>query len=126
MSEKIVINGKEYTRVEDMPPDVRALYDQALTTLEGRGSPNAAVKITTHVKLTINGKTYDSPEAMPPEVRRIYDAVQAGAGSKSFVNVMRVMANPERRERALTVLRQAALVVALLLAALLWWLLGRR
>ena len=31
--QKIVVNGKEYASVEDMPPDVRRTFETAMSTL---------------------------------------------------------------------------------------------
>jgi len=33
VTKKIVVGGKEYTSVEEMPPDVRALYEKAMSLL---------------------------------------------------------------------------------------------
>ena len=46
VTRKIVVNGKEYHSVEELPPDVRALYDQAMAS---------ANKKVTVKKVTING-----------------------------------------------------------------------
>jgi hypothetical protein len=43
---KINVNGKEYASVDELPPDVRALYDSAMA------SPNKKVTVK---KITING-----------------------------------------------------------------------
>lgn len=43
---KIEVNGKEYGSVDELPPDVRALYDSAMA------SPNKNVTVK---KVTING-----------------------------------------------------------------------
>jgi len=46
---KIVINGKEYHSVDELPPDVRALYDKAMA------SPNKHVTVK---RVTVNGVDY--------------------------------------------------------------------
>jgi len=43
---RIKVNGKEYNSVDDLPPDVRALYDRAMA------SPGKKVSVK---KITING-----------------------------------------------------------------------
>src|SRR5215207_5326685 len=41
---RITVNGKEYTRVEDMPPDVRRQYEQVMSQMQldadGNGIPD--------------------------------------------------------------------------------------
>lgn len=41
-SSKIVINGQEYASVDQMPTDVRRLYDGVVATLEGDHTPGAS------------------------------------------------------------------------------------
>lgn len=43
---KITVNGKEYSSVDELPPDIRALYDQAMAS--------SGKKVTVR-KITING-----------------------------------------------------------------------
>jgi TRAP-type mannitol/chloroaromatic compound transport system substrate-binding protein len=46
VTRKIVVNGKEYRSVDELPPDVRALYDQAMASAD---------KKVTVKRITING-----------------------------------------------------------------------
>ncbi len=64
---RIKINGKEYASPEEMPPEARRLYDQALA--KGGTSTPANLKS----KITFNGKSYNSPDEMPETTRRIYE-----------------------------------------------------
>jgi hypothetical protein len=65
---RIVINGKEYRDLDEVPAALRGAYEQAIAS-RAHGS---------HVgRITFNGRTYDTPEAMPPEVRALYDAAMA-------------------------------------------------
>lgn len=101
----IVVNGKTYNSVEDMPPDVRQKYEQAIGSLadtngnqipdvfenmnllidkEGNGVSDAFKNIvTTHttvnsrIKIVIEGKEYNKVEELPPEVRAKYEAAIA-------------------------------------------------
>ena len=43
---RIKVNGKEYNSVDELPPDVRALYDRAMASPGKKGSAK---------KITING-----------------------------------------------------------------------
>ncbi len=71
---RIKINGKEYSSVEEMPPDVRALYEKAMA---GRQSSSSSPQVSSHTKITFNGQTFNSVEEMPEEIRRIYESVMA-------------------------------------------------
>jgi len=64
---KIRFNGQEYTGVEAMPPEVRQVYEQALSK----------ARVHTSTKVVFNGQTYDSPDEMPAEVRSQYEQVIA-------------------------------------------------
>ena len=73
---KIRFNGKEYSRVEDMPPEVRQTYERALAQMQASG-----VNVKTKAKLVFNGHEYDSVEAMPDNVRRLYDQIMTTVDS---------------------------------------------
>src|SRR5262245_1187378 len=92
---KITINGREYDGPDEMPPDVRRLYEDAMRQalpaleaqdgngvpdlLEGQGSGRARTFLSS--RITINGKTYRGVEEMPPEVRETYERVMVAPGS---------------------------------------------
>jgi hypothetical protein len=69
---KIKVNGIEYNSPEEMPPDVRGIYEKAMANREGSTS-NTKV----NSKITFNGQTYGSLDEMPLDVRRIYESVMA-------------------------------------------------
>ena len=93
MSLQINYNGKTYNSLEEMPPEVRAAYQQAMALLadqNGNGMPDfldglmqgqsldALVKplnvlASTHTQIVFNGQTYTSVDQMPPEARRAYE-----------------------------------------------------
>jgi hypothetical protein len=62
---KIVVNGKEYASVDELPPELRKPYEQALAR-------NAAQS-----KITFNGQSFNSVEEMPEDVRRMYKGVMS-------------------------------------------------
>jgi len=64
---KIKINGKEYTSPEEMPPDVRQIYEQAVT----KGL--VSTQVNASPKITFNGQSYNSLDEMPENVRRVYE-----------------------------------------------------
>jgi len=92
----IVIDGKTYNSVNEMPPDVRAKYEGAMDSLKdgnqngfpdqfeninilkdqnGNGIPNvfesaSATQVTTSsTKFIVNGKEFNSLEDLPPDAR---------------------------------------------------------
>ena len=69
---KIKINGKEYNSPEEMPPDVRSLFEKAMAN---RGSSSANNQGNTNSKITFNGQTFNNVDEMPVDVRRIYESV---------------------------------------------------
>ncbi|GAB4582135.1 MAG: hypothetical protein Fur0022_48910 [Anaerolineales bacterium] len=90
MTNKIIFNGKEYNRIEDMPPDARQAYESAMgqfsemftdsdhdgvpdlfENLTTGNSPNVQVFSTSSI--IFDGKAYNSPEEMPTEARQRYE-----------------------------------------------------
>lgn len=84
MSNTFMINGKTYTSLEEMPPEVRAQWDAMQSVFADKnqnGLPDvmdnlAAAGATMAQASTIvyQGKTYASPDDLPPEGRAAYDA----------------------------------------------------
>ena len=62
VTRKITVNGKEYHSLDELPPDVRALYDQAMAS----GKKDVAVK---RIAFTVNGREIASTGGMPADVR---------------------------------------------------------
>jgi hypothetical protein len=98
----IVIDGKTYNSVEEMPPDVRQKYEMALQALadaNGNHIPDALENILmdkdkngvpdvlensgmgnnviSHIKITVNGKEFNGIENLPPEARAKYEAAMS-------------------------------------------------
>src|ERR1041384_7011925 len=92
----IVIDGKTYNSVEEMPPDIRQKYEQAIQSLgdangnhipdlfENRnilddknenGVPDivenlvAGQAVVNNMKIIVDGKEFNSLEGLPPEAR---------------------------------------------------------
>jgi hypothetical protein len=59
---KIKYKGQEYSSVEELPPEVRAAYEQAMAT--GGASFNT--------KIVFNGQEYASLDQMPAAQRQLY------------------------------------------------------
>ena len=100
----IVIDGQTYHSVEEMPPDVRQKYEQAMQTLgdaNGNRIPDAfenmniladqnkngvpdilenltaSRSIVSSMKIVVDGKEFNGIENLPPEVRAKYEAALA-------------------------------------------------
>lgn len=81
----IVIDGKTYKSVDEMPEDVRKSYENAMRNFDNNqnGTPDVFEGIapfqssTTNVinatKIIVNGQVYDSLEQLPPDVRAKYE-----------------------------------------------------
>src|SRR5882724_4999228 len=60
---KIKYNGQEYSSVEELPPEARSAYEEAI----------AADSATVSTKIVFNEREYASPEQMPPAERQLYE-----------------------------------------------------
>ena len=90
METKIIFNGKTYTKVEDMPEEVRQSYQQALAQfadadkngipdfIEG-GSAKGNVIAIQQSSINFNGKEYKSAGEMPAIVRRLFEMAMGQA-----------------------------------------------
>jgi hypothetical protein len=70
---KFIVNGKEYSSVEEMPPELREAYEKAVRS--GAGFRIEKPQVSLETKIVFNGKEYDSLEVMPADVRRAYQSV---------------------------------------------------
>jgi hypothetical protein len=70
---KFVINGKEYSSVEEMPPELQEAYEKAVRSGTGVRLKKPQVKVKT--KIVFNGKEYENLEAMPADIRGLYQSV---------------------------------------------------
>ena len=96
----IVIDGKTYNSVDEMPPDIRQKYEQAMSSLgdassnqlpdafetmnifadkDRDGIPDVLENLTAgdatvnSMKIVIDGKEFDGLENLPPEAREKYE-----------------------------------------------------
>jgi hypothetical protein len=77
---KITFNHREYTRVDEIPPEDRALYERAMASLGAGGASD--VKVHTKAGIIVNGQEYASIDAVPADVRRLYDLATSVAERK--------------------------------------------
>ena len=68
----IVVGGRSYAGVADMPPEVRRVYELALSAKQIRGEDADA-----NIKIHFNGKEYENIDSMPPDTRRLYENMMA-------------------------------------------------
>lgn len=92
MSVQINFNGKTYNSLDEMPPEARQAYEQAMALLadqDGNGLPDFVegllkgqgadalkplnVLSAAHTQIVFNGQTYSSVDQMPPEARQAYE-----------------------------------------------------
>lgn len=100
----IVIDGKTYNSVEEMPPDIRQKYEAAMRTLgdannnripdgfenmnvfgdrDKNGIPDVVENLLTgqaavsSMKIIVDGKEFNGLEGLPPEARAKYEAAMA-------------------------------------------------
>ena len=81
----IVIDGKTYQSVNEMPADIRAKYEEAMRSLdqnhngmmdvfENSSSSQASLpNVMSAASILINGQTYDGLDQLPPEIRAQYE-----------------------------------------------------
>ncbi|HEY4128276.1 MAG TPA: hypothetical protein VGN70_09545 [Gammaproteobacteria bacterium] len=65
----IVVAGKRYGSIEEMPAEVRRVYDLARASQED-------AETAAPVKLVFNGKEYEGLDSMPADVRKMYQTQQ--------------------------------------------------
>jgi hypothetical protein len=94
VTRKIVVNGKEYHSLDELPPEVRALYDKAMAS----GKKEVTVK-----RVVINGQEVAGMDDMPADVR---DALAGALGRQQTTSRLAV---------ALAILGAAALIALALL-----------
>ncbi|HEV2332328.1 MAG TPA: hypothetical protein VGV16_04130 [Gammaproteobacteria bacterium] len=70
MSKKpIVVAGRSYNSIEEMPAEVRRVYDLAVAA-QNEGEDYDRLKIV------FNGQEYEGLDKMPPDVRKLYQTQQ--------------------------------------------------
>jgi hypothetical protein len=87
ISRKIVVNGKEYGSVEEMPEKARRVFEQA----QGKGG----LQVDAGVKVSVNNQTLKSVEELPPELRKLYDHAMAGQAPEKKRAAGQIVLPPE-------------------------------
>ncbi len=88
MQHKITVNEKEYHSVDEMPPEIRTAYQQAMAALADSGSSSSRdvapdsvrTSVTVKERFVVNGREDSSLDEVPPEVRSAIEAAMAKNG----------------------------------------------
>jgi len=112
---KIVVDGKEYESLQDVPPQVRTAIAKTL----------ASGDRTTTTTIHINGKTYSSVEDLPAPLRAVVSGLTTFALNRAAGATRETSETSETSEaagavRPEPVLSLKAIVVAIVLAAALY------
>lgn len=67
-----------FTSLEDVPPELRARFEQLKTEADRRGGSGMVSNVSENITITQNGetRTYHSVDEMPPELRARYEQVK--------------------------------------------------
>ena len=76
---KIVVNGREYSGIEQMPPKIREQYLQAIAMMRSEADSSGTVAATqsgpnnvaVRQSIVFNGQKYNSLDELPPDVRQM-------------------------------------------------------
>jgi len=127
----IVIDGKTYKSVDEMPPDIRQKYESAMRSLDNNqdglpdmlensnllgdknqnGIPDAFEGLVSNVmsstRIVANGKTYNSLDELPPEIRAKYEQAMGSMdanrnGVPDFVEGMLNVPSPSTNKAAVS------------------------
>lgn len=100
---KIFFEGKQYDSAEELPPEARNKYEQAMSKLKDEnkdGVPDVLENVlpmgTTTLqtnKIVFDGKMYDSPEQLPPEAREKYEQAMSKLADENKNGVPDVLEN---------------------------------
>ena len=92
---KITVNGREYDRIEQMPPEVREEYLQAVAALReaganatpGPGNQNVLSSSVVTETFTYNGREYNSRDELPPEAQALLAQIGEPSAADKTTNV---------------------------------------
>jgi hypothetical protein len=74
---KFKVNQKEYGSREEMPENIRHLYDKAVANSSSGDCIGSAAPAT---KIVFDGQEYASVDRMPADVRQVFETVLMGPG----------------------------------------------
>jgi hypothetical protein len=68
-----IFKGREYSSPDEMPPDVRRLYDDVMALVAASDSSPGQSKVKIRTRFVVNRKEYSSSAEMPPAIRAEYE-----------------------------------------------------
>jgi len=82
---RIIVNGREYSSVEEIPEDLRRAYEQAFSKIghEGHGIYPGGPQ----PQIVFNGREYEDVDDMPEDVRRLYSAAMMTVEAQGSLGV---------------------------------------
>jgi len=80
INKSYTVNNKTYKSVEEMPPDVRELFEKAMKL---KNSTGQGVFTDRRTKIMFNGTEYPSTDAMPQDIRSLFESVMKNTGNES-------------------------------------------
>jgi hypothetical protein len=107
----IKYKGQEYSSVEELPPEVRAVYEKAMAT------GGASVR----TKIVFNGQEYASVDQMPAAVLQLYqDALKLTHDTEAVASALKAgsAALLTNRQRQLVLLFAVLVVIAVIIVLL--------
>ena len=136
---RITVNGKTYSSVDEMPPDVRRQYEQAMQSAmadrDGNGVPDifehptsagsaTSVGVNSVQHFTVNGKSYDRIEDVPAEFRHAMEkAMSRALTSTTMATTSQARLRlPGIQADASSIGKWIILIAALLTAGAIGWL----
>jgi hypothetical protein len=96
---RITVNGQSYSSPDEMPPDIRAQYEKAMSMLDrnqngipdaleqtSSSSPIPGVHITTSTtqRIVVNGQEYNSLDEVPEQFRHTIEQAFQSAAPKAL------------------------------------------
>lgn len=80
VNKSYTVNNKTYRSIEEMPPDVRELFEKAMKL---KNSTGQSVFADHKTKIVFNGTEYPSADKMPEDVRSLFEEVMKTSGNES-------------------------------------------
>jgi len=74
VNHKLIVNGKEYGSLDEMPDELRRAYERAVG-----GDQGVAGLTQRAARIFFQGNEYETPADMPANVRKLYDLATAAA-----------------------------------------------
>jgi hypothetical protein len=70
LTQKVAVNGQEHRSLDELPPELRALYDKAVAS----GKKEVTVR-----RIVINGHEFDGMDEVPADMRNALVGALGGA-----------------------------------------------